>query len=207
MAWGQTRIPAEVRERSPARRPARLASLRREEPSPPRHSLESSVSGPLSQALRWDRGRGPRHRRGDSEAVLLGGQRGARPGLDGLWEPWFDRKWGFGLASCFCSFSSVVKAITCGAIQCHRQLPQRPPTPFCLICSGLRQDFSSPPETGASSVQFSRSVVSDSSRPHGLQHARPPCPPPIPGEYPDHRNESTKSQPLAHQGPGVSDKA
>ena len=29
-----------------------------------------------------------------------------------------------------------------------------------------------------SSVQFSRSVVSDSFRPHGLQHARPPCPSP-----------------------------
>ena len=28
----------------------------------------------------------------------------------------------------------------------------------------------------ASSVQFSRSVVSDSLRPHELQHARPPCP-------------------------------
>ena len=27
-----------------------------------------------------------------------------------------------------------------------------------------------------SSVQFSRSVVSDSLRPRGLQHARPPCP-------------------------------
>ena len=27
-----------------------------------------------------------------------------------------------------------------------------------------------------SSVQFSRSVVSDSLRPHGLQHTRPPCP-------------------------------
>ena len=27
-----------------------------------------------------------------------------------------------------------------------------------------------------SSVQFSRSVMSDSLRPHGLQHARPPCP-------------------------------
>ena len=27
-----------------------------------------------------------------------------------------------------------------------------------------------------SSVQFSRSVVSDSLRPHELQHARPPCP-------------------------------
>ena len=28
------------------------------------------------------------------------------------------------------------------------------------------------------SVQFSRSVVSDSLQPHELQHARPPCPPP-----------------------------
>ena len=33
------------------------------------------------------------------------------------------------------------------------------------------------------SVQFSRSVVSDSLRPHGLQHARPPCPSPPPGAY------------------------
>ena len=31
-----------------------------------------------------------------------------------------------------------------------------------------------------SSVQFSRSVVSDSLRPHGLQHARLPCPSPTP---------------------------
>ena len=30
------------------------------------------------------------------------------------------------------------------------------------------------------SVQFSRSVVSDSLRPHELQHARPPCPSPTP---------------------------
>ena len=35
------------------------------------------------------------------------------------------------------------------------------------------------------SVQFSRSVVSDSLQPHGLQHARPPCPSPIPGVYPN----------------------
>ena len=34
-----------------------------------------------------------------------------------------------------------------------------------------------------SSVQFSHSVVSDSLRPHGLQHARPPCPSPTPGAY------------------------
>ena len=33
----------------------------------------------------------------------------------------------------------------------------------------------------SSSVQFSRSVVSDSLRPHESQHARPPCPSPTPG--------------------------
>ena len=32
-------------------------------------------------------------------------------------------------------------------------------------------------------VQFSRSVMSDSLRPHGLQHTRPPCPSPTPGVY------------------------
>ena len=32
-----------------------------------------------------------------------------------------------------------------------------------------------------SSVQFSRSVVSKSLRPHELQHTRPPCPSPSPG--------------------------
>ena len=36
-----------------------------------------------------------------------------------------------------------------------------------------------------SSVQFSCSVVSDSLRPHELQHARPPCPSPTPGVYPN----------------------
>ena len=35
------------------------------------------------------------------------------------------------------------------------------------------------------SVQFSRSVMSDSLRPHGLQHARPPCPSPTPRVYSD----------------------
>ena len=38
-----------------------------------------------------------------------------------------------------------------------------------------------------SSVQFSCSVVSDSSRPHELQHARPPCPSPTPGVHSDSR--------------------
>ena len=35
----------------------------------------------------------------------------------------------------------------------------------------------------SSSVQFSRSVISDFLRPRGLQHARPPCPSPTPGAY------------------------
>ena len=38
-----------------------------------------------------------------------------------------------------------------------------------------------------SSVQFSRSVVSDSLRPHESQHARPPCPSPTPGAHSDSR--------------------
>ena len=40
------------------------------------------------------------------------------------------------------------------------------------------------------SVQFSRSVVSDSSQPHESQHARPPCPSPTPGVHSDSRPSS-----------------
>ena len=36
-------------------------------------------------------------------------------------------------------------------------------------------------------IQFSRSVVSNSLQPHGLQHARPPCPSPTPGVHSDSR--------------------
>ena len=39
--------------------------------------------------------------------------------------------------------------------------------------------------TFSSVSQFSCSVVSDSLRPHELQHARPPCPSPTPGVHPD----------------------
>jgi len=42
-----------------------------------------------------------------------------------------------------------------------------------------------------SSVQFHRSVVSDSLWPHELQHARPPCPSPTPRVY-------SNSCPLSH---------
>ena len=36
-----------------------------------------------------------------------------------------------------------------------------------------------------SSVHFSRSVMSDSLRPHESQHIRPPCPSPTPAVHPD----------------------
>ena len=38
-------------------------------------------------------------------------------------------------------------------------------------------------KVGFSSVQFSRSVMSDSLRSHESQHARPPCPSPAPGVH------------------------
>ena len=38
-----------------------------------------------------------------------------------------------------------------------------------------------------SSVQFGLSVMSDSLQPHGLQHARPPCPSPTPKVYSNSR--------------------
>ena len=41
-----------------------------------------------------------------------------------------------------------------------------------------------------SSVQFSRSVVSDSLQPHESQHTRPPCPSPNPGVHSDSRPSS-----------------
>ena len=46
-----------------------------------------------------------------------------------------------------------------------------------------------------SSVQFSRSVVSDSLWPHESQHARPPCPSPTPGVHSDWRPSNQRCHP------------
>ncbi|XDA79439.1 hypothetical protein R6Z07F_009455 [Ovis aries] len=48
----------------------------------------------------------------------------------------------------------------------------------------FRASFLQSWRSGAS-VQFSRSVVSNSLRPHELQHTRPPCPSPTPGVHSD----------------------
>ena len=56
------------------------------------------------------------------------------------------------------------------------------------MCTGM--EFSAPVRVHVcvlmSVSQFSRSVVSDSLQPHEPQHARPPCPSPIPGVYQTH---------------------
>ena len=59
--------------------------------------------------------------------------------------------------------------------------PPRPPCPTSEPCLALERKESEV----LSSVQFSCSVVSDSLRPHELQHARPPCPSPTPGVHPN----------------------
>ena len=58
----------------------------------------------------------------------------------------------------------------------------------CLSCSLLYPQDKTLPSSYYllnASVQFSRSVVSDSFRPHESQHARPPCPSPTPGVHSD----------------------
>ena len=45
------------------------------------------------------------------------------------------------------------------------------------------------------SVQFSRSVMSDSLRPHESQHTRPPCPTPTSGVHSDSRSSSQGCHP------------
>ena len=50
---------------------------------------------------------------------------------------------------------------------------------------GLQLTYTVQMVSTACSVQFSHSVVSDSLRPHGLQHPRPPCPSTTPRVYSD----------------------
>ena len=57
-------------------------------------------------------------------------------------------------------------------------------TVHCFAATAPQGQGTRPPHSMSQSVsQFSRSVVSDSLRPHGPQHARPPCPSPTPGVY------------------------
>ena len=63
---------------------------------------------------------------------------------------------------------------------------------YSFIC---QQTFRLLPCLQFSSVQFSRSVMSNSLRPHESQHTRPPCPSPAPGVHPDSCPSSQWCQP------------
>ena len=69
---------------------------------------------------------------------------------------------------------------------------------FCTSITFWSQSF-------ADSVQFSHSVMSSSLRPHGLQHARPPCPSPTPRVHQTHvhcvSDAIQPSHPLSYASP------
>ena len=65
------------------------------------------------------------------------------------------------------------------------------PLQFCVSVHGILVQSTS---VQFSSVQFSRSVMSDFLRPHESQHARPPCPSPPPRVHSD----SCPSSPWCH---------
>ena len=81
-------------------------------------------------------------------------------------------------------YYSIVRICHCVTITCLMSIR-------LFQCLGLQTQLHG--TTGAhvllpiSSVQFSRSVVSNSLRPHESQHARLPCPSPTPGIHPDSR--------------------
>ena len=62
----------------------------------------------------------------------------------------------------------------------------------CLknLCVPMLDDFMRSLFFFFSSVQFSRSVVSNSLQTYESQHTRPPCPSPTPGVHPDPRPSS-----------------
>ena len=79
---------------------------------------------------------------------------------------------------------------------------------FIKLHKSLHHDKAVIDELGISSVEFSRSVVSDSLRPQGLQHTRLPCPSELPelGQTHLHRVSDTiqPSHPLSSPSPAFS---
>ena len=70
---------------------------------------------------------------------------------------------------------------------CHRRVLERHKVKIYSLRVYLEKEHKRSPRTWGfvCSVQFRHSVVSDSLRRHGPQHARPPCPSPTPGVYPN----------------------
>ena len=68
-------------------------------------------------------------------------------------------------------------ATQCSILAWEIPLTEEPGVLQTIVSRRVKHNFSS--------VQFSPSVVSDSLRPHELQHTRPPCPSPTPGVHSD----------------------
>ena len=77
------------------------------------------------------------------------------------------------------SIQCATSGLSSAHIDCSRD-----EIPACGIILVLQRDFGGWINTHGE-VQFSRSFVSDSLWPHESQHARPPCPSPTPGVYPN----------------------
>ena len=91
--------------------------------------------------------------------------------------------------SLFACSSVLWHSLACGQTTPSLPVFTRPSLPCVRVLSPISLTGTLVLFTGSgiqfSSVQFSRSVVSDSLQPHESQHARPPCPSPTPGVYSD----------------------
>ena len=77
--------------------------------------------------------------------------------------------------------------LTSPALQVDSLLLSHQGHPFLNFCSSINWKIWSCFLSHLKTVQFSHSVVSDSLRPHGLQHARLPCPLPTPRNTKEHQ--------------------
>ena len=66
----------------------------------------------------------------------------------------------------------------CAAVLSAKNKPKSEALAKKINAEAVKQQQQATKEAHAS-VQFSHSVMSDSLRPHELQHARPPCPSPV----------------------------
>ena len=89
--------------------------------------------------------------------------------------PWSSQRMFAGVHTCTPSSLLDMSSLADVLHSAHNWPPVRSRTDLLCLLSRPGHLVLSP------SVQFSRSVVSDSLRPHELQHARPPCPSPTPG--------------------------
>ena len=116
-----------------------------------------------------------------------------------LWKP-FDKGNGYCISCPISNYPDTLKLTEGSTLELRGQISPQLMTFFCthLYLPNLSHILFANPSTSPpwicrckyaftqlSSVQFSCSALSDSLRPHKPHHARPPCPSPIPGVYPN----------------------